>query len=343
MARPIHLAAAAAVSACVAGLVLAPAANAATHHSSHHTTRPFVAHGMLVKTSANSVTVLAHDVHTGRSVAKHEQITVALPSGTKGARTLRKIVKQASSGDRVTVNGRAESTGHGPRFTANEVTDHAAPFHLYLGSVTAVDGTTVTVNKADDPSDDQGEDDNGSFTVDVSTAAISVDGAAGDLAPGQSVAILGAENDDTVVATSVWAFTVAPATLFGEVRSVDGTVVTLKTDDDGDQGGDDNAVRSDDHGHGHHGDRSDVSVDLADVPLVLNGNSGATVDQLGEGTRIVLLGSTDPSSGAFTPSMGFAFSHDCSSRHHGDGGQDDNGDGGHGGHGGHGGGDGGDD
>jgi hypothetical protein len=324
MVRLARFSAAIAASACVAGLVLAPDAGAAAH-SGHHAARPFVAHGLLISASANSVTVLAHDVHTGKSVSRHEQLTIALPSGTKGARTLRKIVKHASSGDRVTVNGRAESTGSGLRFTANDVTDHPAPFHLYLGTVTAVDGTTVKVNKADRPSDDQGEDDGGAFTVDVSTAAVTVDGAAGDLAVGQSVALLGSENHDTVVATSVWALTTAPATLFGKVRNVDGTVVTLKSDDDGTggDGGDDDATAS---AHGHRGDHAGVTVDLGNVPLVLNGHSGATADQLTEGSRLVLLGSTDPDSGAFVPSLAFGFSHDCTSRHHGDGGQDDNGD-----------------
>jgi hypothetical protein len=137
-------------------------------------------------------------------------------------------------------------------------------------------------NRVRSPIQGNGDGQN-SFTVDVSQAAVTVDGATGPtLAPGQFVAVLGEGDHDTLLAASVYAFSAAPTVTGGEVSAVDGTVVTFGEDD------------------------TSTSLDLGTATLVINGNPGGTVDQITPGNRLVVIGSTD-GTGTFTATMAFAF------------------------------------
>ena len=100
------------------------------------------------------------------------------------------------------------------------------------------------------------------------------------MAVGETVVVLGTGYHDTIVASSVYAFTVAPAVLRGEVKAVNGTVVSLD------------------------GENDNQTVDLASVPLVINGNPGGVVTNLTKGTKLFVLGTAGAT---FVPSLAFAF------------------------------------
>jgi hypothetical protein len=296
-----------AASAALGLLLAAPApADAATHHQ---TARTFVAHGMVVSRSASTVTVLATDLRTGRTVLHNRRVVVTLPSRrTTSGKALARSMRSLTRGDRVTVSGSVAGTGRRAAFHASGLSHQVAPFHVYLGTVTALNGTLVTVHKGAEPSDDANEDNHGSFTVDVSTATVSVDAAAGSLAIGHHVAVLGSSVNDIVVATSVFAFTTSPDVVSGDVSSVTGTVVTVASQDEQDS---------------HDGAQgAPTVVDLAGAALIIDGTSNSTPDQITVGARISMLGMTD-SAGTFVPSVAFAFGHKCDSHHHGDGGADE--------------------
>ena len=272
----------AAVAVC--GLVAIPAsAMAATPHAKHGARpavhRTFAAHGLIVSHTATTATVLTGSLRDGRSLRRNATITVRLATAPRAS-----AAHPLADGNEINLSGVAAGNGRGERFTATSAVEQAAPSHVFLGTVTAMTGTLMTVTKAAGHCSDAGNGDSGhAFTVDVSTAAVTVDGVAGGvLAAGQTVAVLGEGDRDTVLAASVSAFSTAPAVVVGEVSSVDGTVVGL-------------------------GDGEDANaVDLATATLILNGNPGATVDQVTPGARMMVLGSVD-GSGAFTATMAFAF------------------------------------
>ena len=70
------------------------------------------------------------------------------------------------------------------------------------------------------------------------------------------------------------------------------------------------------------GDDQPTTVDLTNVPVVLNGGSTVNVSTLTTGERIVVLGETDATSGTFIPQIAFAFNqddrHPATRRHHHD-------------------------
>ena len=173
-------------SACALALAAPGAADASPHHATHHkptahssghrkpAARPFTALGLVMSQTSSSITLLASDVRSGKSAQHDTAVTVALPSRrSKSGKVLARRLAGLTAGDRISING----TKSGDVLTAKNFVGHAAPFHVYLGTVTAVDGPIVTVAKASAPSDDPDESARGSFTVDISAATVTVVGA----------------------------------------------------------------------------------------------------------------------------------------------------------------------
>lgn len=271
-------------------LASAPASALAAGHadkSKHVKVVHFNAHGTVVSASGSTAVVMARTVQVQHQSVRHDvSITVTVTAGAfrqsghghKAPTTAGLIV-----GDLVELQGTETGSGDSEVLTVTHAVQHTQVAHVFLGTVTAVNGTTVKVSKGDAASDDQGENDNGrdGLTVDVSKAVVTVDGAAGTLAVGQTVAVLGEGDHDAVLAASVYAFTVAPTVLVGKISSVTGSKVTL----------------------GHEQDA--VTVDLATTPLVINGNAGAALTSVAAGARAVILGTT--TAGVFAPSLAFVF------------------------------------
>jgi uncharacterized membrane protein YgcG len=292
-----------AASTSLALALTAPVAAEAARRPSHHpATRTFVAHGVVVRHTGATMTVLATDVRSGRSVVRNRTLTVSLPSraSTAGRLVARKM-RGLANGDRVTVTGVVTGQGRSTRFQVGDMGHLASAFHSYIGVISAVSGSLLTVHKGTVPSDDANENDNGSFTVDDSTANVLVDLAAGTPAVGQSVLVLGSSVNDVVVATSVFAFSTPPDVLRGRVSAVNGTTVTVGGEED-----------------------AQTQVDLSSTTLIVDGVSNSTPAQVTVGAKLVALGWTNDA-GVFVPVLAVAFSHTCDSHHHGDGGHSEDG------------------
>ena len=173
--------------------------------------------------------------------------------------------------------------------------DHqAAPATAWFGSVTTIDPTAnsatllLTENTCGEDSQEHGRP-SSTVVVDFSTAArnnaITVDGLPGNLAVGQFVAVLGEASDLTVLAETIYAFTARPSAVRGEIRAIVGTSVSVGEDE--------------------YATTIDLGSGPSATPLILNGNRGASVDQLSRGDKILIIGSTDGS--VFRPALALAF------------------------------------
>ena len=156
---------------------------------------------------------------------------------------------------------------------------------LVLGSVDSVTGTAVVVTVTR-PGDGDGDADDAvtrpvAVQVDAATT-VTVDGATGALAAGQFVAVVGTWTTGSVHATTVYAFSTAPATMFGRVASVSGFVVTLA---------------------GTAASTVDLGPAATPVPVWLDGGS-TTGDMLVPGTWLLVLGQSG--TGGFVPAVAFA-------------------------------------
>ena len=260
--------------------------------------------------AASTITVLAHDLRAGTSVVHNRRMTVSLPPlGSKAGKALAGKTKSMAIGDQVTLTGGVTGSGRTTRFDASGVLDRATPFHVYLGTVSAINASIVSVTKGAKPSDDDHERDTGPLTVDIADAAVSIDAGATALAPGQTVAVLGSSINDIVVATAVFGVTTAPTVVAGRASDVTGNIVTIDGEAD-----------------------SSTPVDLTEATVIVDGNTNSTPSQITSGSHIITLGTTDPG-GTYLPTIAFAFTHTCDSHHHGDGGREQGGPGGGGGHG----------
>jgi hypothetical protein len=277
-----------------AGSLLLLAATPAGALAADHVAKPqhvkvvhFNAHGIVVSAAGSTAVVMARTVQVQHQGVQHNvSITVTLAPGalkhtTKGhkAPTTAGLIV----GDRVELTGTETGPSTAQVFTVTHAVQHAQPAHVFLGKITAINGTMIKVWKGAEPSDDPAENDNGLhvISVDVSNATVTVDGVAGTLAVGQTVAVLGEGDRDAVLAASVYAFTVAPTVVAGKISSVIGTKVTI----------------------GH--EESAVTVDLAGTPLVINGNAAGALTSVAAGAKAVILGTT--TAGVFTPSLAFVF------------------------------------
>jgi hypothetical protein len=283
------------VALAAAGSLLLLAATPASALAKDHVAKPkhakvvhFNAHGTVVSATGSTAVVLARTVQVQHQGVQHNvSITVTVaPGAFKHAGKGHKAPTTAGLivGDLVELTGTETGPVSAQVFTVTRALQHAQAAHVFLGKVTAVTGTLIKVSKGAEASDDQDENDNGlhGFTVDVSKATVTVDGAAGALAVGQTVVVLGEGDHDAVLASSVYAFTVAPTVITGKISLVGGSKVTV----------------------GHEEDA--VTVDLAGTPLIINGNAGGDLSTVTAGEKAVVLGSTD-AQGAFTASLAFVF------------------------------------
>ena len=283
--------AALAVTGSLLLLVSAPAtAFAADHHhgashpgsGAHAKPSHFALNGVVVSQQGTTAVVLAR-TFADRTGVQHN-VNVNITVGAKPGHSRKHHTAALVVGDQVQMSGTETGSGDNEDLTATHVNQHELRAHVFVGVVSAINGTVITVAKAARPSDDQGESDqpDRGFAVDVSQATVLVDGAAAALAVGQTVAVLGTGYHDAVVASSVYAFTTSPAVVAGEIKAITGTQVSV----DGEQ------------------DSSTV-IDLATTPLIVNGNTGGDVSMLSEGTKLLTLGTT--TNGVFTPTLAFAF------------------------------------
>src|SRR3954471_18127932 len=153
----------AAAGAATLVLALPGAAQAAHHHKPVH--KAFTAHGLVLRHTSSTVTLLASSAKSGKHRTKNRTLTVALPSRhTSAGRALARRLARTHPGDGIALTG-TTTKGH---VTAKNFATRPAPFHAYLGTVTAINNDLVTLAKAGEPSDDAREHSHGAFTVDTS-------------------------------------------------------------------------------------------------------------------------------------------------------------------------------
>jgi hypothetical protein len=301
---------AAAIPATAAG---AHPAGAAHHAREKHHSRHLLVKGLVVGHHHRSVTVFAKTARVGAKTRHNERVEVHFAHSAHG-RTRIPI------GDHVSILATGTASKHVFTIRHNRhETVTPSPATLFFGSVTAVNGTLLTVseNDRDDgdhhdgndndndgehhggdndrvspadhspggPGDNDNEGPGHTITVDDSAATITVDGASGTIAVGDTVAVLGEASHDTVVASTIYAFTTDPSFMRGKVQQVSGDTVTLR--DDG----------------------NTFTVSLSGVPLAVNGDVGAAPSQLMVGDKLLLVGPLDSSTDQVTPEVAFGFNH----------------------------------
>jgi hypothetical protein len=285
-------------------------ASHATSHTARHHVHHFEVRGLAAGHHGRTVTVFAKTVKVGAKTRHNQRLTVTFAQGVPGRTKIQ-------TGDRIHLTGRGVASLHHVTVRHNEhETVSSAPATLFVGTVKQINGSLLLVSENDrdngdggrghdqdghgpghggddavagskrpsddGPGDGDNEGDGHRITIDDSKASIVVDGAAGALAVGDEVAVLGEVNDGAVVAATVYGFTTPQSFLRGEITSITGDTVTIK----------------------HHGDQ--VQVSLTDVPLALNGSSASPGD-LAVGDKLLAVGTFDPSTNSITPAVAFAF------------------------------------
>jgi hypothetical protein len=301
-----------------------------TQHASakHHHAKELLVKGLVASHHGRTVTVFAKTAKAGATTRHNKRIKVVFARSAHGKTKIH-------AGNHIRIVATGTATGH--VFTVRHCDDETvnpSPASLFFGTVQTVSANLLTVSERDRDNGDHhdgdehhhghhgggdgdspadhghgGDDGDGhQITIDDSTATITVDGASGTIVAGDTVAVLGEATHNTVVASTIYAFTQAPGFMRGNVQQVSGDNVTLR-----DRG-------------------TTITVSLADVPLAINGDVGATPSQLKVGDKLLVIGDIDIESGQVTPEVAFAFNHHddhpCGDNHgHGHG---DDGDG-HGG------------
>lgn len=285
-------------------------ADAAHHAAGKHHHRHLVVNGVVAGHHHRTVTVFARTVKAGATTRHNERIELHFAHSAHGRTKI-------PTGDhfRIVATGTGSKRVFTIRHNHHETVSPAAAA-LFFGTVKAVNANrlTVSVNDRDDGDHHDGNDNDGehhgdgddrvspsehspggpgdndndgpghTIAVDDTTAAITVDGARA-IAVGDTVAVLGEASHNTVVASTIYAFTTAPSFMRGKVQQVNGDTVTLR----------------------ENGTTSTVS--LTGVPLAINGDVDATPSQLIVGDKLLLVGPIDAGTGQVTPEVAFAFNH----------------------------------
>jgi hypothetical protein len=314
--RPTPSLAALGLTAALLGaLTTAPAAEAAGTRpapvaSSPRTTHAQPAQNLRTRRARIDITgvVLSHTRHTARVIvsrgrvgAKHvnpQVLTVTLAGRSKGS--TRPFRHHMVNGYQLHIAGVGSVAGSTVRLGSEGVEQvTTTTSQAWFGVVQQYDPLThlaTTLLLRDGLGGDGGPDGHGSLgqdvTVDVSSAAVTLDGVpGGTIAPGDLVVVLGEASGLTVVASTVFAYSSVPALVGGEITDITDTIVTV-----GDREG-----------------GSPQTVDLGSgstaIPVILNGGGGFTIADLSVGDHVLVLGSTD-GGGAFVPQVALAFNGD---------------------------------
>jgi hypothetical protein len=237
--------------------------------------------GLVMSAQHNHATVFATSSTVGRHTTHNTVVHLAFRRHAHAPRHLKKgYVVHLVAGARGSLTHLVVPRVHHVKATA-------APASVVVGVVDKVRDGQLLVSQF---SHDDGRHGQGSrrheLTVDTGNAKVTVDGGTGRVRAGDLVAVLGETEEDTVLASRVFAFS-------NEVEALRGRVVGIN---DGDV-----AVRSENG-------VATVTLGSGDsqVPLFLNGSLAATSD-LHVGDRIAVLGVLTEEEESFTPLAAFAF------------------------------------
>ncbi len=349
------------VTAAAVAAALAMSTPAMAAGSSKPKPVKFTAQGLVVASTSNTLRVLTRRLRVGAaSLPANTVVTVKRPSG-KAKKSNASLV-----GYTVTISGSAAKSGKTLTLAASTEVAQPQPAQVFLGVVTAVTTTGLTLDEASAAGGDDFGDDQNTLNVDTSAASVSVDGAAATVDVDEFVIVLGERDANNVVAATVDAYTSPPDVEAGQISAVAGSTITLgdqwvgaqgndRRGEDGRRTGDSSRGNSERHSRITNGadttvagdappnetqpvddtdptdggqpadstppdDDQPTTLDLTNVPVVLNGGSTVDPSTLTAGERIVVLGETNADTGVFTAQIAFAFNeqdrHPATRRHH---------------------------
>lgn len=168
-------------------------------------------------------------------------------------------------------------------------------FQVVTGTVVSISGTTITITPTPSSASSGGSNGNGggssngggndtvkandhgsdTVTVDASQATVLLDGSAssvGNLAPGDTIVVIGTRSDGTMTAATVLAYGATSVISVGTLTSVTGSTLNLRARDN------QSTVPS--------------SVNAGTAKIYLDGTAGATVGQLQTGDLVIAVGAT---------------------------------------------------
>jgi hypothetical protein len=251
------------------------------HHHAGAQLKRITVDGMVSSVHHRHVTVFATSSTVGRHTTRNHVVHLVLGRHTKRDRHLRKgyLLHLVASGRGSIHHLRI------PRLRKEHLAP--SPAAVVVGIVEHVSPGSLVVSQS---SRDDGDHSRGSapraVTVDTSEARVTVDGAAGKVAPGDSVAVLGEAVGGHVLAARVFALSGEVESLRGVVTAISGDAVTVRS-----EGGETTFVLG--------------SADT-EVPLLLDG-APATADQLRVHDRLVVLGYLQAEEESFVPVVAFGF------------------------------------
>lgn len=311
--RP-RLAARAALGAAIAlagiATLVAPSASAANRGGAHlSSTARFHVTGIVSAVNAESVKVFVENGVVAGKSADHQLLTVQL--GRARIRDLvarkghfRREVGSFVVGELARLSGVVFTQGSSNDLQADSGSVTQTPVIAVVGTVYETGGSLVIVDRSVLGRCDQVS----SFVIpvivdDSQAATITLDGAtatASQIAAGQTVIVLGTNDNDIVLAQSIYAFSTPPTIETGILQDVSGTTLAI----------------SPFGGYGYPwslrgwnggGSAGPSLIDASSATIVLNGAS-SSISDLSDGDAIVAVGPSASSNTPFAAATVFAFS-----------------------------------
>jgi hypothetical protein len=276
------------VFAGVAALV-APSASAADYGARTHlaSSARFHVTGIVSAVKADSVNLFVESGTVAGRSASHEQVTVHFGRAhirelTARNGHLRHRERTFVVGEVARFSGSVLTEGSSNGLWAQSGTVTPTPVIALVGTVYETGGSLVIVDRSIFGRGDQMNAFVQPVVVDDSDATVTLDGNSADtsqITAGQTVIVLGTNEDETILAASIYAFSTPPTIATGILQTVSGTTLAIS------QFG------------GHfdpwsQGDSWSTGPFLVDSPatIVLNGVSGAPVSDLAPGDAIIAVG-----------------------------------------------------
>lgn len=260
----------------------------------------FIVSGIVQAKRATALRVFVqHGRVAGREV-RRQALTVRISGMTVRTKVGTSVKRSATAsraasiavGDVVRLDGSVHTVGGAPELDATNAIVAPLPSMALAGTVSTINGSTITLDTSNFAQVGVCSEESQLVTVDARQASVSLDGASASLSQvttGATVVVTGERDEDAVVATSVFAFSSAPAVAVGTLASVTGNTLSLSSSCEDDES-----------------QSAPVQVDATAASIVLDGLSGSTLAQLVAGDRVLAVGS--PGSAPLAATTVFAFS-----------------------------------
>ncbi len=275
-------------------VLVAPSASAAEHGARTHIASAARFHviGIVSAVNADSVNLFVErGMVAGRS-ASHDQVTVHF--GHAHIRELAARNGQSRRGDQTFAvgevahfSGAVLTEGSSNALLAQSGTVTPTPVTALVGTVYETGGSLVIVDRSVFGRYDQVNAFVEPVVVDDSNATVTLDGSAAtatQIAAGQTVIVLGTNEDETILAASIYAFSTPPTIATGILQTVSGTTLAIA------QFGGHFGPWSPSGSNNDSLSTGPSLVDASSATIVLNGVSGSSVSDLAPGDAIVAVG-----------------------------------------------------